>query len=229
MNKPLSSALLLFSIGAVSCSDGSGEFNQSESAHSRGEPLDPTVCDEFNRHDHDWDRDRDDDDDNRHWDRDHDHDHKDWDRRDWYHRHYRNKIIKRACRFFADQTAGTEREIFASDLRDQMNAGLEMVLVDTRPIADFDAAHIPGAINIPLQTLFTRASIASLPEDETTPLVLISANGQASAMPAGILGTMGYNVYVLRFGMIGWVRTTNVQIYRSDRTQTIQGLSGPLE
>lgn len=67
-----------------------------------------------------------------------------------------------------------------------------------------------------------------LPTDGT-PIVLVSSNGHAASMAAGVLGTMGYNVYVLRFGMISWASFSDVRIHRADRTQRIQGLGGPLE
>jgi rhodanese-related sulfurtransferase len=67
-----------------------------------------------------------------------------------------------------------------------------------------------------------------LPTDGT-PIVLVSANGHAAGMAAGVLGAMGYNVYTLRFGMIAWAGSTDVQIHRADKTQRIQGLNGALE
>jgi rhodanese-related sulfurtransferase len=139
--------------------------------------------------------------------------------------------------FFQDQEIGSEREIFAAELKQRMDAGLPTMVVDVRPEFQYSAAHIPSSVNIPLNTLFTEAlcpngsgedpKLVALPLDGT-PVVLVSSNGYAAALAAGVLGTLSYNVFVLRFGLIAWAGSTDVQIHRHDRTQRFQGLGGPL-
>jgi len=130
--------------------------------------------------------------------------------------------------FFQDQATGSEREVYAVELQQRIDTGEPVVLVDVRPADQFDEAHIPTSVNVPLDVLFTPEALVGLPSDGT-PLVLVSANGHAASLGAGVLGAMGYNVYVLRFGLIGWATSTDVAVPRPDRTQTIRGLGGPLE
>lgn len=159
-------------------------------------------------------------------------------------------IVEEAQQFFQGQLAGNEREIFATELKQRLDTGLPTVIVDVRPVPDFSAAHIPTSMNLPVDALFAEDLCPNgsdrscdvndlnngdghcqpmvLPTDGT-PIILVSSNGHAASLAAGVLGTMGYNVYVLRFGMIGWAKSTDVQVQQADRTQRIQGLGGPLE
>lgn len=167
------------------------------------------------------------------------------------------KIISRSSQhFFQDQVTGSEREVYASELKARLDTAQPTVIVDVRTPPEYSAAHIPTSVNLPLDQLFnnplcpgtsgrccdddrlqvaaggndpqTRCQPPVLPIDGT-PIVLVSSNGHAASMAAGALGTMGYNVYVLRFGMISWAASSDVKIHRTDRTQRIQGLGGPLE
>jgi rhodanese-related sulfurtransferase len=139
--------------------------------------------------------------------------------------------------FFRDQT-GSEREIFATELKQRIDTGEPTMIVDVRPEFQYNAAHIPTSVNIPLDVLFTQELCPNgsggdpkpvvLPLDGT-PVVLISSNGYAAGLAAGMLGSLSYNIYALRLGMISWVNSTDVQVHRFDRTQRLQGLGGPLE
>jgi rhodanese-related sulfurtransferase len=155
--------------------------------------------------------------------------------------------------FFGDQSTGSEREVFATELQLQMAAAQPTVIVDVRPVSEYSAGHIPTSVNIPLDVLFEQGLCSTghskqcddgddqdndhddamckplvLPIDGT-PIVLVSSNGHAAALAAGVLGTMGYNVFSLRFGMIAWAKSTDVQVQRPDKTQRLQGLGGQLD
>jgi rhodanese-related sulfurtransferase len=136
-------------------------------------------------------------------------------------------VARQGYAFFQDQVEGTEREVFATELKGRLDAGTPAVVLDVRPPRQYDAGHIPGAINIPVDVLFTPDALVLLPTDGT-PLVVVSADGHAAGLAAGVLGAMGYDVYVLRFGMLAWVQTTDVPVSRPDRMQTIRGLDGPI-
>jgi len=57
-------------------------------------------------------------------------------------------------------------------------------LVDIRDIEDFTAGHIEGARHIPLATLFSEPSLASLPAARK---IVVYSNGSAHAAQAGLL------------------------------------------
>lgn len=131
-----------------------------------------------------------------------------------------------ASHFFVE-TQG-DRAVFAVELQNRLKASEVLFIVDVRDEASYQRGHIPAATNIPIEGLFTEQVLETLPTDGT-PVVVICANGHVSSMAAGVLGTMGYNAYALRFGMIGWNRATPVQVYSTKQVpQTISGLGGPI-
>jgi len=133
---------------------------------------------------------------------------------------------ERLNEFFA-ATNGA-RTIFAKDLKARIDAGVPQFVLDTRLEPDFNAGHVPGAVNIPLPVLFKAENLARLPLDGT-PIVVICHTGHTASMALGGLVALGYNPYVLRFAMMGWNASSNQKIYTSSSTQTIYGLGGPIE
>jgi rhodanese-related sulfurtransferase len=57
----------------------------------------------------------------------------------------------------------------ATDVHAMLVAGPKAVIVDARTPAEYEQAHIPGALNIPASE--TRTSAARLPRDLATPLI----------------------------------------------------------
>jgi len=103
------------------------------------------------------------------------------------------------------------KEIMPWDLSRMIAAGKELVLLDVREPGEFDALHIPGAINVP------RGVVEQTCEwefDETLPLlaagqgldiVLICRSGYRSALVADMMQQMGYTrVASLKTGVRGW-------------------------
>ena len=127
---------------------------------------------------------------------------------------------------FFTETKGA-RTIFAQDLLARIEAGTPQLLVDTRTPADFAKGHVPGAVNIPLDTLFRSENLAMLPTDGT-PIVIICHTGHTASMALGGLVALGYNPFVLRFAMMGWNASSSQKIYSPTATQLIYGLGGPI-
>lgn len=132
---------------------------------------------------------------------------------------------ERLDEFFA-ATNGA-RSVFATDLMSRIDAGADQLILDIRPAADYAAAHIPGAISIPLGVLFRSENLAQLPTDGT-PIILVCHTGHTASMALGGLVALGYNAYVLRFSMMAWNGSSNQKIFSPSQTQTIYGLGGPL-
>ncbi len=59
--------------------------------------------------------------------------------------------------------------ISADDLRIRMHANHRTLLVDTRMPDEYQAGHIPGAINIPAEKM--KAEKAKLPKDKAAPII----------------------------------------------------------
>ena len=76
-----------------------------------------------------------------------------------------------------------------------------MVLVDTRSAQEFEALHMPDAINIPAPDM--RKRHAELPKDK--PVTLICSTGMRSSLAGSILQRNGFkNVTNVAGGMTGY-------------------------
>lgn len=75
------------------------------------------------------------------------------------------------------------------------------LLLDVREVDEYQAGHLPGAINIPLSLLQMR--VDEVGKDK--PIVLVCNSGGRSAMAAEYLARRGYgDLYNLIDGTMGW-------------------------
>jgi rhodanese-related sulfurtransferase len=138
------------------------------------------------------------------------------------------QIARRAEAFFGEPTLGGSRTIFADQLAARLAAGEKIFIIDVRDAAAYAAGHIPGAVNMPLKTLFEPETLAQIPADGT-PVVTTCVTGHTASMAMSGLGTLGYDAYVLRFGMMGWNASTSMKVGSSaGAPQLILGFGGPL-
>jgi rhodanese-related sulfurtransferase len=138
------------------------------------------------------------------------------------------KLFAQYAEGYFTETQGN-RDVFATEVQSRLRAGESLFLVDVRDAASYGKGHLPTATHIPIETLFAEEVLETLPTDGT-PIIVICASGHVASQAVGALGALGYNAYALRFGMIGWNRTTPVQVYSSTQVpQTINGLGGTIE
>jgi rhodanese-related sulfurtransferase len=96
------------------------------------------------------------------------------------------------------------REVTAAELNDWMKAGKDMVVVDSRPLAEFNRNSIPGAYDCPSAELPYR-----MPEFVRSPdtTVVVNCGGRTrSIIGAQVLINAGFPnpVYALKDGTQGW-------------------------
>lgn len=90
-------------------------------------------------------------------------------------------------------------------LKQQLDAGEAILLLDVRPAADFtgDQGHIAGARSLPLEAL--PAQLAELEDDKQRPIRLVCRTDRRSAQAARLLTEAGYtDVGVIQGGMTAW-------------------------
>jgi len=93
-----------------------------------------------------------------------------------------------------DNTPITHQTITAEAAHTFMADGAPYILVDVRTIEEFQTAHIPGALLLPLPELRELAE-SELP-DKTARIFLYCRSGRRSAEAANLLVSLGYtNVY----------------------------------
>ncbi len=131
---------------------------------------------------------------------------------------------------FFGRTKGMTRVVPASEVWESIHSGgNKYFVVDVRPAEDHAKGHIPGAISMPIDVLFRPANLAKLP-GSGKPILLVCHSGHVESMALGGLAALGYEPYVMRFGMIGWNAESKVKAGSPDQEgDTVRGLGGPIE
>lgn len=97
------------------------------------------------------------------------------------------------------------QQIDVETLREKMGRHEKLKIVDVREAQEFEAGHIPGALNLPLGRIPYTAKNELSPEEE---IVLFCRSGNRSMTAARLLHKMGYKkLYNLTGGMLMWERT----------------------
>lgn len=98
--------------------------------------------------------------------------------------------------------SGTYQTITPADVKQMMDNGDDMILVDVRTVKEYNNEYIEGAINIPVETL-TDEKPAQLPDTDAI-IILYCRTGARSKDAAQKLTTLGYtNVYDMG-GIVDW-------------------------
>lgn len=80
----------------------------------------------------------------------------------------------------------------------------DFVVVDVRPNpAEYGQGHIPGAIQMPVQGVFSPENLSRLPKDKK--VVLVCVTGQTQNLPIVGLRALGYDAYTMSFGYSAWL------------------------
>jgi rhodanese-related sulfurtransferase len=90
-----------------------------------------------------------------------------------------------------------------SDLREMLDSGADVRMIDVRTPAEFESAHIPGSYNVPLDTLGEhRDEIARHLE---VPVVLVCRSGARAAQAEQRFAEIAMtNVHVVDGGVTAW-------------------------
>ncbi len=98
---------------------------------------------------------------------------------------------------------GDEWEISPCELKDRLDRGDAVHIVDVRETGEWDMVHIPGSECIPLRTL--EARLSDLPHDRD--IVLVCRVGVRSARALDVLRKAGFRrLKNLRGGILAWAK-----------------------
>lgn len=86
------------------------------------------------------------------------------------------------------------------DLSKRLKKGSSLIL-DARPAAEFSAGHVPGALNVPLESLESR--LGEL--DKTRPIVVYDRLSERSRKAGELLVQKGYSAEELAGGIAVWI------------------------
>ena len=119
-------------------------------------------------------------------------------------------------------------------LKERIDAGEDVILLDTRATEEFDQWHIDGEnvtiVNVPyfeflLDDEFDEDLVADLPNDRE--VTVLCAKGGPSEYVAGLLNERGYEVNHLARGMNGWAGIYEYQELDTDTDATIAQYQRP--
>lgn len=91
-------------------------------------------------------------------------------------------------------------KIAPADYQSKFGAGSDHILIDVRTPEEFASGHIPGSVNIPVDSLGQRLS--EVPQDK--PVVLYCRSGNRSGQAAQILDQAGYSQIYDLGGIVTW-------------------------
>lgn len=99
-------------------------------------------------------------------------------------------------------THGADEDIPANELKESLDVGKELFLLDVRQPEEFADWHIQGSVNIPLSELSRKDSLDKIPKDKE--VVTICPHGNRSKIAKYILSRYGYDVKSLEGGLKAW-------------------------
>ena len=80
----------------------------------------------------------------------------------------------------------------------------EAVVIDLRPIDEFQRGHIIGSVNL-LPTEIKNHNVGKIEHHKERPVIIVDVNGVSSTTSAELLTKQGFEkVYVLKDGLTAW-------------------------
>jgi rhodanese-related sulfurtransferase len=107
--------------------------------------------------------------------------------------------------------------ITASDLNLKIAEDEDMTIISCRSATDYAAGHIPGAINIGIDSLLD--NLDKIDPDE--PVYVYCYTGHTAAQFASLLNLLGYDAYSLKFGMCSWSSDLEVNMSKCYDSSTV--------
>jgi len=121
------------------------------------------------------------------------------------------EVVSEALDVTRQYTAGIATNMKADVLYDLLNDNditNDPFILSIRKVEHYVLGHIPGAINIPLNTLFTEENLAKLPTDKQ--IVVYCYTGHTASQATALLNLNGYNAVCLTWGMCSWTTDSTV-------------------
>ncbi|MCX7834985.1 MAG: rhodanese-like domain-containing protein [bacterium] len=97
--------------------------------------------------------------------------------------------------------------ISAAAVRDSLNAGANIFILDVRQATDYAAGHIPTARNVFVRDLNDVATLRKLPSNRL--IVIYCYTGHSGAYATTYLNALGYRAVNMKFGYAGWQQNAN--------------------
>ncbi|GMK42537.1 hypothetical protein PCCS19_55970 [Paenibacillus sp. CCS19] len=93
-------------------------------------------------------------------------------------------------------------EISTDELRERLEQGEKLYLIDVREPDEWEDGHVAEAISIPLSQL--QARVGELAAGGEEPFILMCRSGNRSSRACDYLTALGYEVVNVAGGMLNW-------------------------
>lgn len=87
-------------------------------------------------------------------------------------------------------SSGSYQQITASQVKERLDKGDKITVIDVRTPDEYAAGHIPGSLLIPFDEIKVKSD--QLPQDKNTEIVVYCRSGRRSAIAAETLISLGY-------------------------------------
>jgi adenylyltransferase/sulfurtransferase len=109
------------------------------------------------------------------------------------------------------QAAAAGSTITATELRELLDSGKEIELIDVREPVEWDIVHLPGAVLIPKDRILSGEALSELPQNK--PIVLHCKTGVRSAEALAALKKAGFSDAThLQGGVIAWAKQVDTSL-----------------
>ena len=110
-------------------------------------------------------------------------------------------VEEAAAAYFGEGMKLITAEAVYENLNDGDDSNDPFILSICKP-EDYQAGHVPGAVNIGAGALFSEENLAKLPPDKQ--IVVYCYTGQTAGQVVAALNMLGYDAYSLKFGVASW-------------------------
>ncbi len=119
--------------------------------------------------------------------------------------------MRDSFRSLSERAAAQINEIMPWDLQAMLMRPSDVMVLDVRERAEFEAAHIKGALNVPRGILEAACewdyaeTEPELVSARQRPIIIVCRSGNRSALAALVMRAIGYeNVASMKLGIKGW-------------------------
>lgn len=120
-------------------------------------------------------------------------------------------MTRETYKSLSEKAAREIREVMPWDIAELHASAPDLLVLDVRERAEFEAAHIKGALNVPRGILEAACEYdyaetePELVAARTRPVVVVCRSGNRSALAAYVMRLIGYeNVVSMKLGIKGW-------------------------
>ncbi|MEQ9221228.1 MAG: rhodanese-like domain-containing protein [Cyclobacteriaceae bacterium] len=134
-------------------------------------------------------------------------------------------MIRTTQSFVENTDTMGQREISTKTLRDWLDSGKKVNVLDVRPLNEREEWKIPGSIHVDVYSELKKnnpKTFKSMEWDKSIPVVTVCAGGKTSLIAAKMLQNSGYEAYSLQGGMRTWRLSWNTADNAFDGFKIIQ-------